>query len=151
MRLVRNICCSLTKWRQLSFRFFIISEWFITASTGSTWHGRPIFPVFSFLWWGKILYFLKKHRQRDRGNHTKNNTKPPCLHFFSGLGYIVGSETAKALGQWQWALRVTPILGVIAVLLIFFVLKDPERGQSEGSSHIQTTPWTEDMKDLVKK
>ncbi|KAJ3624989.1 hypothetical protein MTP99_018576 [Tenebrio molitor] len=68
----------------------------------------------------------------------------------SGLGYIVGSETAKALGQWQWALRVTPILGVIAVLLIFFVLKDPERGQSEGSSHIQTTPWTEDMKDLVK-
>jgi hypothetical protein len=45
---------------------------------------------------------------------------------------------------------VTPILGVIAVLLIFFVLKDPERGQSEGSSHIQTTPWTEDMKDLVK-
>ncbi|XP_972584.2 protein spinster isoform X3 [Tribolium castaneum] len=68
----------------------------------------------------------------------------------SGMGYIVGSETAKAFGKWQWGLRVTPLLGVVAVVLIFFVLRDPERGQSEGSSHIQTTPWTEDLKDLVK-
>ncbi|XP_063917652.1 protein spinster-like isoform X2 [Zophobas morio] len=68
----------------------------------------------------------------------------------SGMGYIVGSETAKAAGKWQWGLRVTPALGVIAVILIFFILRDPERGQSEGSSHIQTTPWTEDLKDLAK-
>ena len=36
----------------------------------------------------------------------------------SGLGYIVGSETAKAMGSWHWGLRVTPCLGVVAVLLI---------------------------------
>ena len=36
----------------------------------------------------------------------------------SGLGYIVGSETAKAMGSWHWGLRVTPGLGVAAVLLI---------------------------------
>ncbi|XP_018561086.1 protein spinster [Anoplophora glabripennis] len=67
----------------------------------------------------------------------------------SGMGYIVGSETAKALGKWQWALRVTPALGLIAVVLIVFILEDPERGQSEGSGHMEATPWTEDIKDIV--
>ncbi|KAK9739316.1 Major Facilitator Superfamily [Popillia japonica] len=66
----------------------------------------------------------------------------------SGLGYIVGSETAKALGSWQWALRVTPALGLVAVILLLVVLKDPERGASEGSGHLATTPWKEDLKDL---
>ncbi|CAH1116879.1 unnamed protein product [Phaedon cochleariae] len=68
----------------------------------------------------------------------------------SGMGYIVGSETAKAVGQWQWALRVTPALGLVAVLLIVFVLEDPERGQSECSGHIEATPWLEDVKDVVQ-
>ncbi|KAG5885345.1 hypothetical protein JTB14_014363 [Gonioctena quinquepunctata] len=68
----------------------------------------------------------------------------------SGLGYIVGSETAKAAGQWQWALRVTPALGVAAVILIIFVLSDPERGQSECSGHMEATPWLEDIKDIVQ-
>lgn len=67
------------------------------------------------------------------------------------MGYIIGSETAKALGKWQWGLRVTPLLGVIAVVLVFFILRDPERGQSEGSGHLETTPWTEDLQDLVIK
>lgn len=67
----------------------------------------------------------------------------------SGMGYIIGSETAKALGQWQWALRVTPALGIIAVVLIVFILEDPERGQSEGSGHMEATPWTEDIKDII--
>merc|ERR1712158_236983 len=39
----------------------------------------------------------------------------------SGLGYIVGAETAKAAGSWQWGLRVTPIAGVVAVILILLV------------------------------
>ncbi|KAK5640850.1 hypothetical protein RI129_009397 [Pyrocoelia pectoralis] len=68
----------------------------------------------------------------------------------SGLGYIVGSETAKALGAWQWGLRVTPILGAIAVVLIIFVLKDPDRGESEGAHHLCTTSWVEDIKDILK-
>ncbi|KRT86302.1 membrane transporter [Oryctes borbonicus] len=68
----------------------------------------------------------------------------------SGLGYIVGSETARALGAWQWALRITPILGLIAVILLLAVLKDPERGASEGSGHLATTAWKEDLKDISK-
>lgn len=70
---------------------------------------------------------------------------------YSGLGYIVGSETAKALGQWQWALRVTPVMGGIAVLLILFVVKDPVRGESEGRSHLVPTSWGQDLRLLIKK
>ncbi|CAH0563335.1 unnamed protein product [Brassicogethes aeneus] len=68
----------------------------------------------------------------------------------SGLGYIVGSETAQLAGSWHWALRVTPALGIVAVLLIIFVLEDPERGHSEGSGHMETTPWLEDIKVIVQ-
>lgn len=67
----------------------------------------------------------------------------------SGLGYIVGSETAKALGSWHWALRVTPVLAFVAVLLLYFI-EEPERGQSEGSSHMEATSYIEDVKDVCK-
>ena len=50
----------------------------------------------------------------------------------SGLGFIVGSETAKAMGSWHWWLRVTPGLGVVAVLLIIFLVTEPPRGASDG-------------------
>lgn len=52
-------------------------------------------------------------------------------------------------GDWRWALRVTPFLGAIAVVLIFLI-KDPERGESEGSHHVESSSYTEDIKDLVK-
>ncbi|XP_062553552.1 protein spinster isoform X1 [Armigeres subalbatus] len=67
----------------------------------------------------------------------------------SGLGYIVGSETAKFFGSWAYALRVTPLLGLIAVVLIGLI-RDPERGQSEGSHHMQATSYREDIKDIVR-
>ncbi|KAK4874836.1 hypothetical protein RN001_014196 [Aquatica leii] len=68
----------------------------------------------------------------------------------SGMGYIIGSETASATGKWQWGLRVTPFLGAIAVLLIVFVLKDPHRGESEGAHRMGQTTWLEDVKDILK-
>ncbi|PSN36607.1 Protein spinster [Blattella germanica] len=67
----------------------------------------------------------------------------------SGLGYITGSETASASGSWRWGLRVTPIMGLIAVLLIIFVMVDPERGRSEGSG-LAPSSWTTDLKALCK-
>lgn len=66
-------------------------------------------------------------------------------HFaFATCRYIIGAETAHALGNWRWALRVTPALGVIAVLLIFLT-REPERGQHEGSHHLQTTSYKDDL------
>ena len=69
---------------------------------------------------------------------------------YSGLGYITGSETARITGSWRWGLRVTPVMGAIAVLLIIFVMQDPPRGESEGSD-LTPTSWTVDLKALCKK
>ncbi|RWS16156.1 Protein spinster-like protein, partial [Dinothrombium tinctorium] len=62
-----------------------------------------------------------------------------CLGIFffaipvgSGAGYIVGSTMFKVTGRWQWALRVTPFLGVVAVILTLIFLKEPQRGHSDG-------------------
>uniref|UniRef100_A0A2S2QQ45 Protein spinster n=1 Tax=Sipha flava TaxID=143950 RepID=A0A2S2QQ45_9HEMI len=68
----------------------------------------------------------------------------------SGLGYIIGSETARVFGSWHWGLRVTPLLGMLAVLMILFVMEEPERGQSEGFSHLTTTSWSEDIQLLIR-
>lgn len=62
---------------------------------------------------------------------------------FHSYRYIVGSKTALLLGNWRWALRVTPILGVIAVVLIYFI-NEPERGEHEGS-HTRNTSYKEDL------
>ncbi|KAI9560814.1 hypothetical protein GHT06_011766 [Daphnia sinensis] len=66
----------------------------------------------------------------------------------SGLGFIVGAAMASAFGSWQWGLRVTPFLGLIAVLLIIFIVQEPPRGEAEGSSLSATTYW-DDLKYLA--
>ena len=72
------------------------------------------------------------------------------INLHSGLGYIVGSEAARIMGSWHWGLRVTPIFGAIAVLLILLVVQDPPRGESEGA-HLSATSWWDDIKSLGKK
>uniref|UniRef100_A0A182J9Q9 Major facilitator superfamily (MFS) profile domain-containing protein n=1 Tax=Anopheles atroparvus TaxID=41427 RepID=A0A182J9Q9_ANOAO len=67
----------------------------------------------------------------------------------SGCGYIIGAQMASIMGSWVWALRVTPVLGVFAVALLI-MLRDPERGQSEGSHHMQATSYSEDIKAVVR-
>ena len=68
----------------------------------------------------------------------------------SGLGYVVGKALADAFGAWQWALRGTPILGGVAVLLILVFLVDPPRGESEGHDQLRATSYSEDLKSLAK-
>lgn len=70
---------------------------------------------------------------------------------FSGLGYITGGETARITGHWQWGLRITPVLGVIAILLLLTVVKNPVRGEREGGVHLTSTTWWHDIKQLSKK
>ncbi|XP_052861392.1 protein spinster isoform X4 [Anopheles cruzii] len=67
----------------------------------------------------------------------------------SGCGYIIGAEMASLMNSWVWALRVTPVLGAIAVALII-MLREPVRGQSEASHHMQATSYTKDIKALVR-
>jgi MFS transporter, Spinster family, sphingosine-1-phosphate transporter len=63
--------------------------------------------------------------------------------------YIIGSETARAFGSWHWALRVTPVLALVAVILLLFI-EEPERGQSEGTHNMEATSYWEDVKDICK-
>ncbi|XP_038061392.1 protein spinster homolog 1-like isoform X2 [Patiria miniata] len=69
----------------------------------------------------------------------------------SGLGYIAGKGIAEAFQDWRWALRVTPALGVLSVLCILFIIKEPTRGQAETGNHaIASQRYLEDLKALLK-
>ncbi|KAL4713991.1 hypothetical protein ACJJTC_005622 [Scirpophaga incertulas] len=84
------------------------------------------------------------------------NLRSKMLAFFyfaipvgSGMGYIVGSGAAAAADNWRWGLRVTPFLGIVAVVLIIWLMKDPERGAAEHS-HMTATSYSDDLKSLFK-
>ncbi|KAG8006590.1 Protein spinster-like protein 1, partial [Nibea albiflora] len=70
----------------------------------------------------------------------------------SGLGYIAGSQVGKLAADWHWALRVTPGLGLIAVLLLLFVVQEPRRGAIEArpEHHLTQTSWLSDLLALSK-
>lgn len=70
----------------------------------------------------------------------------------SGLGYIVGSQVSNIAQDWHWALRVTPALGLIAVLLLLFVVQEPKRGAVEArpEHHLRQTSWLKDLQALSK-
>ncbi|XP_059499090.1 protein spinster homolog 1 [Stegostoma tigrinum] len=70
----------------------------------------------------------------------------------SGLGYIVGSKVTDIADDWHWALRVTPALGLIAVMLLVFVVPEPPRGAVERRSEqaLVNTSWLTDIKELSK-
>ncbi|XP_073697927.1 protein spinster homolog 1 [Garra rufa] len=70
----------------------------------------------------------------------------------SGLGYIVGSEVNDVAKDWHWALRVTPSLGLLAVILLFFVVQEPKRGAIEARPEhtLHRTSWLADIKALCR-
>ncbi|XP_052893687.1 protein spinster isoform X2 [Anopheles moucheti] len=67
----------------------------------------------------------------------------------SGCGYIVGAKMASLMNSWVWSLRVTPVLGAIAVGLII-MLRDPQRGQSEGTHHMEATSYKADIAAIIR-
>ncbi|KAM3930961.1 protein spinster homolog 1-like [Leptodactylus fuscus] len=71
-----------------------------------------------------------------------------------GLGYIIGSKVVSAAGgDWHWAFRVTPGLGVIAVLLLLIFMKEPPRGAADGKNKnksVSSNNWISDVKKLFK-
>uniref|UniRef100_A0A8C9MEH8 Protein spinster homolog 1 n=1 Tax=Panthera tigris altaica TaxID=74533 RepID=A0A8C9MEH8_PANTA len=68
----------------------------------------------------------------------------------SGLGYIAGSKVKDMAGDWHWALRVTPGLGVVAVLLLFLVVRGPPRGAVGHSPPLNPTSWWADLRALAR-
>uniref|UniRef100_A0A5F9CMD6 Protein spinster homolog 1 n=1 Tax=Oryctolagus cuniculus TaxID=9986 RepID=A0A5F9CMD6_RABIT len=75
------------------------------------------------------------------------------VFFAIGLGYIAGSKVKDVAGDWHWALRVTPGLGVVAVLLLFLVVREPPRGAVERHSNsppLNPTSWWADLRALAR-
>ena len=84
-----------------------------------------------------------------------SRSKVLALFYFAipvgtGLGYIVGSEVAGNVSDWRWGLRVTPFMGLIAIVSIIFLLVDPPRGASEGSRLRAGRTPIEDLQGLWK-
>ncbi|XP_038565266.1 protein spinster homolog 3 isoform X2 [Micropterus salmoides] len=70
----------------------------------------------------------------------------------SGLGYITGASIASLTGDWRWALRMTPILGVVGLFLLVFLCPNPPRGAAEthGEGVKGQSSYLEDIKYLLK-
>lgn len=67
----------------------------------------------------------------------------------SGLGYIVGSYVDKLFHGWEYSLRVTPLLGVLSVILLLVFLDEPERGQSEEVMNSDSSGLWDDLRYLA--
>uniref|UniRef100_F1KX16 Protein spinster 1 n=1 Tax=Ascaris suum TaxID=6253 RepID=F1KX16_ASCSU len=67
----------------------------------------------------------------------------------SGLGYMVGSYMSMWAGAWEWGVRMTPILGLICIVLILFVLDDPIRGNADVA-FVESSSFIEDVRYLFK-
>nr|XP_012634640.1 protein spinster homolog 2 isoform X2 [Microcebus murinus] len=70
----------------------------------------------------------------------------------SGLGYITGSSVKQAAGDWHWALRVSPVLGMITGTLILVLVPATKRGHADqlGGQLKVRTSWLRDMKALIR-
>lgn len=67
------------------------------------------------------------------------------------VGAEVTNLASHATGDadaWRWGLRVTPIMGALAVLLLLYVMQEPPRGEVEGGQHLQATNFLSDLKYL---
>ncbi|XP_068779259.1 protein spinster homolog 1 [Struthio camelus] len=70
----------------------------------------------------------------------------------SGLGYIAGAKVKEAAADWHWALRVTPGLGLVAVVLLLAVVQEPPRGAMERGAldaPLRYTSWAADLRALA--
>ncbi|CAF3386766.1 unnamed protein product [Rotaria sp. Silwood1] len=68
-----------------------------------------------------------------------------------GLGYIVGSYVSKAFhNDWRWALRVTPALGAVCVILLIVLVTEPVRGSADGAHMQKRSSWVFDVIHVFK-
>ncbi|KAL8198851.1 UNVERIFIED_CONTAM: Protein spinster 2 [Gekko kuhli] len=93
------------------------------------------------------------------GDLFTKNTRTLMLSVFyfaiplgSGLGYITGSSVKQVAGDWHWALRVSPLLGMITGTLILIFVPAAKRGNAEqlGAQLKARTSWLRDMKALIR-
>ncbi|XP_029467950.1 protein spinster homolog 2 isoform X2 [Rhinatrema bivittatum] len=89
------------------------------------------------------------------GDLFTKNTRTLMLSVFyfaiplgSGLGYITGSSVKQVAGDWHWALRVSPVLGMITGVLILIFVPAAKRGHADQLK--AKSSWIRDMKTLIR-
>ena len=132
-----------------------ISFWSLSTLIGSFMHNFWLFLMFrALVGVGEASYSVVAPAIISDLFAKDERSSVLALFYFAipvgtGLGYIVGSEVAGATDDWRWGLRVTPIMGALAVFMIVFLMIDPERGAADGSKLKPTSPIS-DLKSLVR-
>ncbi|XP_053908976.1 protein spinster homolog 1 isoform X2 [Cuculus canorus] len=69
----------------------------------------------------------------------------------SGLGFVVGAKVKEAAADWRWALRVTPALGALALVLLVLLVAEPPRGVLEPRAPppVPRPSWATDLRLLA--
>ncbi|KAF6091972.1 hypothetical protein HJG60_000148 [Phyllostomus discolor] len=141
------LSCGIFFWSAVTFSSSFISQqhfWLLVLSRGLVGIGEASYSTIAPTIIGDLF--------------TKN-TRTLMLSVFyfaiplgSGLGYITGSSVKQAAGDWHWALRVSPIVGMITGTLILVLVPATKRGHADqlGGQLKARTSWLRDMKALIR-
>ncbi|XP_075296278.1 sphingosine-1-phosphate transporter SPNS2 isoform X3 [Opisthocomus hoazin] len=141
------LSCGIFFWSAVTFSSSFITEqyfWLLVLSRGLVGIGEASYSTIAPTIIGDLF--------------TKN-TRTLVLSVFyfaiplgSGLGYITGSSVKQIAGDWHWALRVSPLLGMITGTLILIFVPAAKRGNVEqlGGQLKARTSWLRDMKALIR-
>ncbi|KAL9826236.1 sphingosine-1-phosphate transporter SPNS2 isoform 1-T1 [Geothlypis trichas] len=141
------LSCGIFFWSAVTFSSSFITEqyfWLFVLSRGLVGIGEASYSTIAPTIIGDLF--------------TKN-TRTLMLSVFyfaiplgSGLGYITGSSVKQVAGDWHWALRVSPLLGMITGTLILIFVPAAKRGNAEqlGGQLKARTSWLRDMKALIR-
>lgn len=134
---------------------FGITFWSISTLIGSFMTNFWLFLMFrAFVGIGEASYSTIAPAIISDLFSKDTRSKVLALFYFAipvgtGLGYMVGAEVADRSDDWRWGLRMTPFMGLIAILGVWFVMEDPPRGVSEGA-HLRPTSPLVDLNALRK-
>ncbi|XP_059099450.1 protein spinster-like [Tigriopus californicus] len=134
---------------------FGITFWSISTLVGSFMTNFWMFLLFrAFVGIGEASYSTIAPAIISDLFSKDTRSKVLALFYFAipvgtGLGYMVGAEVADRSDDWRWGLRMTPFMGLLAILGVWFVMEDPPRGVSEGA-HLRPTSPRVDLNALRK-
>ena len=87
---------------------------------------------------------------------TNNEKRSKILAIFylaipigSGLSFVLSSKVSELFGDWRWALRMTPLLSLICVILLTFLVKEPQRSSAFVSGKISSQKNSSLFKDIL--
>ncbi|XP_043850810.1 protein spinster homolog 2 isoform X2 [Dromiciops gliroides] len=141
------LSCGIFFWSAVTFSSSFITQqyfWLLVLSRGLVGIGEASYSTIAPTIIGDLF---------------NKNTRTLMLSIFyfaiplgSGLGYITGSSVKQVAGDWHWALRVSPVMGMITGTLILLFVPAARRGHVEqlGGQLKARTSWIRDMRALIR-